>query len=348
MNFPIAAESSLPQRKAEHLQLCLEAGVESPEVTTGLERYRFQHCALPNLSLQALDLGTQFLGRSLGAPLLISSMTGGTETAQRINCRLAIAAQKYRLAMGVGSQRVMLRQPETTPTFDVRDLAPDILLLANLGAVQLNYGVTPAEAQQLVDRLGADALILHLNPLQECIQAEGDTDFRGLLGRIGELCAALSVPVIVKEVGNGLSAMVAAQLLSAGVAALDVAGAGGTSWSRVEGQRAVDPLLRRLGDRFGDWGIPTAESLQQVRQVSATVPLIASGGIRHGLDAAKAIALGADLVGLARPFLVAADQSEEVLDQWITELLAELRIVRFCTDSGDWAALRRPGVLRPC
>ncbi len=332
-------------RKADHIRICLQDNIECREVTHGLERYRFVHHCLPDLNRDEIDLGTRFLGKTLGSPLLISSMTGGTEQAQQINYRLAEVAQQYHLAMGVGSQRVAVENPELMKTFDVRAIAPHIALFANIGAVQLNetYGVD--ECRRLVEGLQADALILHLNPLQECIQPEGDVNFRGLLQKIEQLCHQLPVPIIAKEVGNGISGEMAQRLIAAGVAAIDVAGAGGTSWAKVESERAENPIQRQLGMTFGDWGIPTAECLVQVREVAPEVPLIASGGIRDGVEVAKAIALGANLVGLARPFLQAACESEAALHQRVELLLAELTTVLFCTNCATPEALRTRSVL---
>lgn len=248
--------------------------------------------------------------------------------------------------MGVGSQRVAVENPQLSPTFEVRSLAPDIPLFANLGAVQLNYRYGLEECLRVVDLLAADALILHLNPLQECVQTQGDTNFRGLLATIATLCQKLPVPVIVKEVGNGISASLAAQLIAAGVAAIDVAGAGGTSWAKVESERATDPIQQRLGITFADWGLPTAECITTIRAISSEIPLIASGGLRNGLDAAKTIALGADLAGLAWPFLRAAHDSEAALDTLVQVLIAELKTVLFCTGSACLDDLRRPGILQ--
>ena len=334
-------------RKADHLRVCLEEDVQFRQTTNGLERYRFQHCCLPELDWNEVDLHTSFLGKSLAAPMLISSMTGGTEQARRINHRLAAVAQQYNFAMGVGSQRVALEKPEIRNTFDVRAIAPDILLFANLGAVQLNYGCGLEECQRLVDWLQADALILHLNPLQESVQTRGDRNFRGLFQKIEQICAQLPVPVIAKEVGNGISAPMAKRLVEAGVGAIDVAGAGGTSWAKVESGRAHDPQQRRLGATFADWGIPTADCIAAVRSVAPQVPLIASGGLRNGLDVAKAIALGADLGGLALPFLQAADHSDAALDEQAELLVAELRTALFCTGTANLVDLRQPGVLQP-
>lgn len=341
------SESATQTRKADHLRVCLEAEVQFHQTTTGLERYRFRHCCLPELDRSEIDLSTMFLGKTLSAPLLISSMTGGTDLARSINMRLAAVAQQFGLAMGVGSQRVAIENPEAVASFAVRAVAPDVLLFANLGAVQLNYDYGLAECQRSVDMLEADALILHLNPLQECVQTRGDTNFRGLLGKIAQLCQSLPVPVIVKEVGNGISAPMAQKLIEAGVSAIDVAGAGGTSWARVESERATDAKQRRLGQTFANWGIPTADCITTIRTVAPDLPLIASGGLRNGLEAAKAIALGADLAGLALPFLQAAADSEAALETLTETLIAELTTVLFCTGSADLASLRANGVLEP-
>ena len=343
-NFP----SEIENRKSEHLRVCIEEDVEFQQLTSGLEKYRFTHCCLPELDRSDIELGTTFLGKSLKAPILISSMTGGTELAHLVNTRLATVAQRYGLAMGVGSQRIALEQPELAPTFAVRSLAPDILLLANLGAVQLNYGCGLEDCLKLVELLEADALILHLNPLQEWVQSGGDSNFKGLLAKIQQICAQLPVPVIAKEVGNGISAVMAKQLIEAGVAAIDVAGAGGTSWAKVESQRAKDNRQRHLGQVFADWGLPTAECITAIRSLNSTIPLIASGGLKNGLDLAKSIALGADLGGLARPFLVAAIESEAAVDELVKFLIAELEIVLFCTGNPNLSALKHSGALKLC
>ncbi len=332
-------------RKADHLRVCLEDDVQCG-VTTGLERYRFAHACLPELDFAEIDLRTQFLGKPLGAPLLISSMTGGTDLAKTINFRLAEIAQHYGLAMGVGSQRVAVENPDLDTTFAVRSVAPDILLFANLGAVQFNYGYSLDQCRRAVDRLQADALILHLNAVQEAVQTRGDKNFRGILGQIETLCRQMEVPVIAKEVGNGISAPMAQRLMDAGVAALDVAGAGGTSWSLVESSRAKDPRQRRLGKTFANWGVPTAECVTEIRAIAPTIPLIASGGLRNGLDAAKAIALGADLAGMALPFLQAAHESAAALHELVDILTAELATTLFCTGSANLTALRQPGILK--
>lgn len=327
-------------RKADHIRICLEEDVQFQQTTNGLERYHFDHCCLPEINRSEIDISTTFLGKLMNAPLLISSMTGGTQEAKTINCRLAKVAQHYRLAMGVGSQRVAVENPDVSDTFAVRKYAPDILLFANLGAIQLNYDYGLDECLRVVDLLEADALILHLNPLQECIQPKGDTNFRGVLDKIETLCQKLPVPVIVKEVGNGISAKMADKLIGAGVTAIDVAGAGGTSWALVESERADNILQRRLGRTFADWGVPTAECITGIRSIAPEVPLIASGGLRHGVDVAKAIALGADIAGLAMPFLQAATSSEATLYDLAKVLIAEISTVLFCTGNATLEQLQ--------
>ncbi|MFZ5918066.1 MAG: type 2 isopentenyl-diphosphate Delta-isomerase [Chloroflexota bacterium] len=331
---------TIEERKADHLRLNLESNVQFDEVTTGLENFRFVHQALPEIDLDTVDLSTTFLGKQLCYPFLISSMTGGAGDALRINLNLARAAQACGIAMGVGSQRAAVEDWSLAETFQVRPAAPDILLLANLGAVQLNYGYTVEQCRLAVDMLQADALILHLNPLQEALQPEGDSNFTGLLHKIESVCRVLEAPVVVKEIGAGLSGRVVRQLVDAGVAAVDVAGAGGTSWSRVEMHRARTERARRVAAQFIDWGLPTAEAIQQARQAAPEIPIVASGGIYTGLEAAKAIALGADMAAMARPFLQAAVVSAAAVEEVIQELAQTLRVAMFCIGAADLAALK--------
>jgi len=333
-------------RKADHIRICLDEDVQFHKNTNGLERYRFTHCCLPELNCSEIDISTTFLGKSLGVPLLISSMTGGTEQARTINFRLAEVAQHYKLAMGVGSQRVVVENPQVADTFAVRSLAPDILLFANLGAVQLNYSYGVDQCLRIIDLLEADALILHLNPLQECIQPKGDTNFKNLLDKIQYLCSKLPVPVIAKEVGNGISAAMAQKLMDAGVSAIDVAGAGGTSWAKVESERACNEQQRRLGLTFADWGFPTAECIIDIRAIAPEIPLIASGGLRDGVEIAKAIALGADIAGLAWPFLQAAADSTAAVDALVQLLIAEITTVLFCTGNATVSQLKHSNALQ--
>lgn len=344
---PTSLSTATQSRKADHIRICLEEDVQFHQTTNGLEKYRFTHCCLPELNLDEIDISTTFLGKHLGAPLLISSMTGGTEQAGIINHRLAEVAQHHKIAMGVGSQRVAVEKPQVADTFAVRKYAPDILLFANLGAVQLNYSYGLDECLRIIDILEADALILHLNPLQECIQPRGDKNFKGLLDKISKLCSQLTVPVIAKEVGNGICASMAEKLITAGVKAIDVAGAGGTSWAKVESERAENALQRRLGKTFADWGLPTAECITSIRAIAPDVPLIASGGLRHGLDVAKALALGADIAGLAMPFLQAAALGEAAVHDLAEVLIAEMITVLFCTGNTTLEQLKCSKSLQP-
>jgi isopentenyl-diphosphate delta-isomerase len=326
-------------RKADHIRINLEEDVRSG-LTTGLERYRFVHQALPELDLAEVDSRVAWFGKTLRSPLLISSMTGGTETARAINQTLAEAAQATGIAMGLGSQRAALEDPSLVPTFQVRAVAPDVLLLANLGAVQLNYGYGVDQCRRAVDMIEADALILHFNALQEAVQPEGDTNFAGLLKKVEAVCAALPVPVIGKEVGWGMSREAARRLAEAGVAAIDVAGAGGTSWSQVEMHRARTAAQKRIAAAFIDWGIPTAEAIVNVRETAPGLGIIASGGLRDGIDVAKCVALGARLGGLASPFLKAAAVSVEATVEVIEGLTRELRIAMFAAGAGTVDALQ--------
>jgi isopentenyl-diphosphate delta-isomerase len=323
----------------------MEEDVQGVDVFTGLSRYSLLHCALPEMSLSDVDMHSSFLTKSLTAPILLSAMTGGTKQAGEINQNLAQAAQAHGVAMGVGSQRAAIEQPDWEPTYQVRKVAPDIPLFANLGAVQLNYGYGLAECQRAVDMIEADGLILHLNALQECLQSGGNTDFRALLSKIESVCRRLQVPVIAKEVGWGISAPVARQLVEAGVAAIDVAGAGGTSWSQVEKYRSTVPSQGQIADAFASWGIPTALSIQWVRRELPKLPLIASGGIQTGVDVARAIALGADLVGIARPLLEAATRSAEETSEALGVLVDTLRVAMFASGTLDIPKLQRAPLL---
>jgi len=337
------ADGVTVSRKAEHIRINVEEDVAAKGVSTGFDEWRFVHRALPEIDLADVDTSTSLLGHALQAPLLISCMTGGTERAQGINARLAAAAQQRGLAMGLGSCRVLLEHPDVLPTFDVRGVAPDVPLFANLGAVQLNRGVTATDCRRLLDMLRADALVLHLNPLQEALQPEGDTCFAGLLDRIATLCTDLNAPVIVKEVGWGIADDLVVALLERGVAAVDIAGAGGTSWSEVERHRIADPVRARVAAAFASWGIPTARAVERARAAAPYACLIASGGVRSGLDVAKALAIGADMAAMAGPLLRAADAGEQELADFIDTVLGELRIAMFATGSAGIADLRAPG-----
>ncbi len=323
----------IEERKADHIKINLEKDVKSG-LDSGLERYRFRHEALPELNLAQINTTLSLFQRAISAPILISSMTGGTSHAGAINRRLAEAAQECKIAMGVGSQRAALEHPNQAASFKIRALAPDIPLFANLGAVQLNYGYGPDECRRAIDMIQADALYLHLNALQEAVQAGGDTNFAGLAKKIEKICVQLEIPVIIKEVGWGISAKTAKILAECGVRAIDVAGAGGTSWSQVEMHRASDKFNRSLAASFIGWGIPSAESIQQVRQGAPNMTIFASGGLKDGLDIAKSIALGATLGGMAGPFLKAAAISTENVIETIHLTTRQIQIAMFATGTG--------------
>jgi len=341
----IKALTKTQKRKKEHLEICLDTESVTSASGTGLNRYRFVHNALPELDIDEIDLSTTFLGKRLQAPILISSMTGGFDLARKVNRNLAAAAQRLGLAMGVGSQRVAVEEPSAAASFEVRDVAPDILLLGNLGAVQLNYGYTVEHCRRAVSMIGADALILHLNVLQEAVQLEGNRNFKGLGEKIAAVCRDLEVPVIAKEVGNGISVDAATRLQRAGVKALDVAGYGGTSWSAVEAQRAVKQG-KRPDTAFAAWGIPTEEAIVSVRQALPDIQLIASGGVRSGVDIAKAIALGADLGAFGQPLLAAALESSAKVIEFIAGVIHELKVSMLCVGAADLTALRKAPLVR--
>lgn len=340
---------TINQRKEDHIRINLEEDVGFLTLTTGLEKYRFVHQALPELNLPEVDTSLTLYDKKVNAPILVSSMTGGTDKAQQINLNLAAAAEECGLAMGVGSQRASIEQGDTSATFRVRSVAPSILLFANIGAVQLNYGYGVDECQRAVDMIEADALILHLNPMQEIFQVNGDLNWSGLVEKISTICDKLSVPVIIKEVGWGISSDCAKMLIEAGVRGIDVAGGGGTSWSQVEMYRAPTDRLQRLAQIYRDWGIPTADSLNAVRQVrekmNARLNIFASGGIRNGLEIAKCVALGAELVGLASPFLQPAVTSTKAVVQEMEQLREELQIAMFCSGAGTICELQQPNRL---
>lgn len=338
-------ESGVAERKADHLQINVEADVRS-RTESGFGRYRFVNRALPEIDLSDVDPRIELFGRTLRAPLLISCMTGGTPRAQAINRILARVAADHGLAMGLGSARALLEHPELLPTFAVRDVAPGALLFANLGAVQLRRGYGPDDCRRLVEMLEADVLTLHLNAVQEAVQPEGEPTFSGLLSRIAAVCAALEVPVAVKEVGWGIAADDARRLLDAGVAAIDVAGAGGTSWSEVERHRIREAWRVDVAAAFAGWGIPTAEAVREARAAAPESVIIASGGITGGIDAAKAIALGADLAGIAGPFLRAADASEEAANDLARTCVETLRVAMFAIGATTVRELRNTGRLR--
>ncbi|MCA9838551.1 MAG: type 2 isopentenyl-diphosphate Delta-isomerase [Trueperaceae bacterium] len=327
----------LATRKLKHLDVCLNYPVNYQTRTTGFEFYDLPYQALPETDLAKLDSRCTFLSKPLSAPILIGAMTGGAEKAKLINKNLALAAEQLGLGLMLGSQRVMLEHPEASESFAVRAYAPSCLLIGNLGVAQLNRGYGSREIIRAIETIGADALALHTNPLQEALQEAGDEDFSGLLAKLETIIKEVPYPLLLKEVGQGLSKEVVNQVKDFGFAALDIAGAGGTSWARVE-------EFVRYGEirhaELTDWGIPTAKALVDAKQVTPAHTLIASGGIRTGLDIAKALALGADVVAIARPLLAPALDSAEAVIEKLQDLIDELKIAMHCTGAKDIAALK--------
>ncbi|WP_349408298.1 type 2 isopentenyl-diphosphate Delta-isomerase [Pseudalkalibacillus sp. SCS-8] len=325
-------EDRTSKRKSEHIDIVLNEEVTAQTVTTGFDDYQFRHLALPEIDFSEISLETEFLGKRMRTPFLISSMTGGTEIAWKINRTLAIVAEAKGWAMGTGSVRSAIENPDTAYTFNVRDYAPTVPIIANLGAVQFNYGYGSEQCLRAVKITEADALVLHVNSLQEIFQPEGDTNFKELLAKIEQVCKDLSVPVGVKEVGWGISHELAKELYERGVAFVDVAGAGGTTWSQVEKYRnKTDSLKRRAAETFREWGIPTSRCIREINEKVPECPLIGSGGMRNGLDAAKAIALGADIVGFGRSVLQPAIESEDLLVEVLEQIELECKIAMFGT-----------------
>lgn len=317
------------RRKSEHIDIVLNKAVEGKGITTGFENYRFVHQALPEIDFHSVDLQTHFILKEPKTPFLISSMTGGTQRARDINRHLAIAAERRGWSMGVGSTRAAIEDPNLTETFNVRHYAPTIPILANLGAVQFNYGYGIDQCRRAVELVEADGLILHLNSLQEVFQTNGDTNFDRLLPKIERICSLLDVPVGVKEVGWGIDGDLARKLFDAGVHFVDVAGAGGTSWIQVEKNRSKDPMMIEAAEAFADWGIPTSDCLVDVRCKNPDGVVVASGGMKSGVDAAKALALGSDLVGFGRSMLASAIDSAEAVEKQLERFERELQIAMF-------------------
>lgn len=338
MNSGDKTAAAITARKLKHVEVCLEYPVEYKTRTTGLEHFDLPYRALPETDLGEIDTSMTFLGKPLAAPVLIGAMTGGAEFSATINRNLALAAQRLGLGLMLGSQRVMLEHPEALPSFTVRPLAPDILLIGNLGVAQLNKGYGASQITAAIERVGADALALHTNPLQEALQRGGDEDFSGLVDTLRKLVSRVPYPLLLKEVGHGLSAEVARSVSDVGFAALDVAGAGGTSWAKVE-------ALVNHGEvrhpELVEWGIPTATALMEVRGAQPQMPLIASGGIRSGVDAAKALLLGAQVVAVALPLLRPATESAQAVTNWLETFIWELRVAMHCSGAADIEALKR-------
>jgi len=340
MEFSDKAKSML-ERKNEHLRIVMDNDV-SHSGTTLLEDVRLMHQALPELDFKEIDLSVDFFGKRLKAPLMITSMTGGADYAEKMNAGLAQVAERYGIAFAVGSQRAMLRHPEVSGHFAVRKSIPNGVLLGNIGAVQLEeYPIDVIV--DLVNRIDADGICVHLNAAQELMQSEGHRKFRGLIDRIAQLVSSLRGRVLVKETGAGMSPETLRKLLKIGVPYIDVAGAGGTSWTKVESYRAQSPLLRKVGETFADWGLPTACSIIAARRlIDEKTCLIGSGGIRTGLDCARAIALGANIAGFARSILRAfMENNTEGASQFVERIIYELKSAMLLTGAGSVKALQK-------
>lgn len=333
----------IKQRKRDGIEIPLNNDVQAKTTSTYLEYVKLIHNALPELDYDEIDISTTFLKRKFSAPIIIDSMTGGAPEAAKINGRLGELAEKYGFAMGLGSQRAGLESKELAETYSIaRKNAPSAFLIANIGGAQLAKGLSIDNIKKIIDMIQADALVIHLNPLQELIQPEGEPKYKGVFSKISEISGSLDVPVIVKEVGAGISKEVAVKLEVAGVSAINVAGAGGTSWAGVEKLRAEasnNDLKIHLGEIFWDWGIPTATSLIEVKK-TVKVPIIASGGLRNGMEMAKCIVLGASMCAMAYPFLLKAAESKEQLFNFADTVIAELKSTMFLIGAMNLSLLK--------
>ncbi|MCX8150487.1 MAG: type 2 isopentenyl-diphosphate Delta-isomerase [Candidatus Bathyarchaeota archaeon] len=335
------------RRKADHIRICLNEKAQAKKTTSGFEDVHFVHKALPEVDKNKIDLSTYFLGHKFNAPLMVGAMTGGTPQAEKINANIAQAVEKLGLGMGVGSQRAAVENVQLTKTFAVaRKKAPTAFIVANLGGVQLVHGYGLNEIKKSIEMVDADAVAIHLNALQEAVQPEGQTNFEGVLEKISEIADKLDKPVIVKETGSGIAAEETKQLEAAGVKALDVGGAGGTSFAAVEYYRTIksETDTQSLGETFWDWGIPTVVSIVEIAQTSK-IPVIGSGGIRNGTDMAKAIALGSTLTSVTQPILQAAVESTEATQRLLSVLMEELKTTMFLVGSKSVQQLAKAPVV---
>jgi isopentenyl-diphosphate Delta-isomerase len=333
----------IKRRKREGIEIPLTENVQGKKNSTYLEYVKLFHNALPELDYDEIDLSTRFLDKSFSAPLIIDSMTGGTDEAFLINKRLGKIAEKYGFGMGLGSQRAGLKSEKLIESYSIaRKVAPNAFLIANIGGAQLSDGLSTADIIKIIKMIDADALAIHLNPLQELIQPEGEPRFKGILQRISNLVHDIDIPIIVKEVGSGISADVALRLEKSGVRSINVAGSGGTSWAGIEKIRADqhnEYIKSHLGELFWDWGIPTALSILLVSR-SVKIPIIASGGLRNGLEIAKCMILGSNLCAMAFPFLKRAAKSEEELEKFTQLILSEIRSTMFLLGTKDIESLK--------
>jgi isopentenyl-diphosphate delta-isomerase len=327
-------------RKDQHIEICRSQDVEAEGRFTGFQDLSFLPEALPLFDHAEIDTKVHVLGRSFHLPLLITGMTGGIAKGSEINRRLALAAQRFQIPMGVGSQRIALDNEEYAKIFAVKDHAPDIFLIGNIGIAQLTDQRALDRCQKAVDMIKADALAIHFNVVQEHIQVEGDRQLAGVMRGLRSLCERLSVPVIAKEVGSGISPESAKVLADCGVSAIDIGGAGGTSWAHIEGLRSSSELVAELGLTFRNWGIPTAYSLVAVKEALPNTPLIATGGIRDGQTVAKAVALGAQFAGVGLPLLKAALESEEAVAKAIEGFERGLRLTMLASGARTLSELK--------
>ena len=348
------------KRKKEHLEIALNKDVSFKKISSGFEGFSFIHQALPDIDMNEIDLSTEIFGKKLSLPLMLSPLVGGTGKTGEINKNLAKVASVLKIAMGVGSQRAAIENIEVEETYKVREIAPEILLFANFGAVQLNYGFSLEQCNKAVDMVEADGLMLHLNSLQEAFQHEGNHNFKNLAKKISTICQKAAYPVVVREVGFGISEETAKKLLKAGVSGIDVGGAGGTSWIEVEKNRSTSKIFKKVTDDFFEWGIPTAESILSVKKATEyirkieiksmesknTVKIIASGGIRSGLDVAKAIALGADIAGIGLPVLKNINLSVDKCMEYIREIALGLKIAMFGIGASSIGELKNSKYLK--
>lgn len=343
----IAFSQETEKRKKEHLKLALST--QAQVGTNGLERYKFIHNSLPEIDFDKIDTSIVFLKKKVQYPFFISCMTGGILEGGKLNKNLSLAAEKYKICLGIGSQRAAIENPALEIFYNIRNYAPTIPILANVGLVQLNYGFKVKEFMRCVEMINADALVVHINPMQEAIQPEGNRNWEGLLKKLENIIASIKVPVIAKEVGFGMSSEVIQRLVNVGVSIIDTAGWGGTNWAIVEGLRGKAD--KELGELFSDWGISTADSIENfiiVKSLSKKkLTLLASGGIRNGVDIAKSISLGADLVGIATPFAQAGLKSKDAVNTLIERYSKELKTAMFGVGAQNMNKLHRVKLHKP-
>ena len=339
--------SGIEERKLNHIKICLEENVEG-DISTGLRDVRLVHRALPELDLEEVDTSTELFGKRLSAPIIISAITGGTKKAKDINRKLAEVAERKGIGIGLGSQRIAIDQPKTSDTFSiVRDTAPNTLVLGNLGVPQLAKGWGIKEVMVAIEMLDADAICLHMNPLQEAVQVGGDTDFRGILDKVESIASNIEKPIIMKETGCGVSFEDAVLMEKAGVEGVEIAGVGGTSWSAVEYHIAKGvgkSDQEYLGEALWNWGIPTAISLVEVRE-KTNLKIISSGGLRTGAEIAKSIVLGGEAAGIAKPFLEKVMEDEDTLENYVDHIIQEFKVVMFLVGAKDIRKLREKPAL---